>query len=185
MQPGAGAGDGALQRRPLGRSPFLADVVEVRRRILGLGGADGDGNRLQILQLVLAGEIASLLRYKARVNNAANGAGRLVADEFDKYAEEELDHADRIGDRIAHLGGTPDFGPDWLLSRRAISPAADGHPSKVVREALCAERVLLACYYGAMHKLPENDEVSKMLMAGIVEGERRQVMSLRDLIRRV
>src|SRR5205823_9387798 len=111
--------------QPNPNQPFLSDIQEIRRRARQHmeKGAVTEGYRadlqtvLRLLNEALATEIVCVLRYKRHQFMARGLEAQAVAEEFAEHAAEEQSHADRIAERIAQLGGEPNFSPEGLLTR--------------------------------------------------------------------
>src|SRR5688572_25090504 len=104
---------------------FLSDVEELRRRARqhveeGAVTEGYHGDRESIINLLndaLATELVCVLRYKRHYYMAQGIHAKPVAEEFLEHAQEEQTHADAIAERIAQLGGEPDFNPERLTGR--------------------------------------------------------------------
>ena len=73
---------------------------------------------LQLLNEALATEVVCVLRYRHDYFVARGLKAKVAAAEFLQHANQELEHADAISERIVQLGGEPDLNPD-TLSRRS------------------------------------------------------------------
>lgn len=67
---------------------------------------------LRLLNEALATELVCNLRYRRHYHMASGLKASVAADEFLEHAEQELEHADRLAERIVQLGGAPDFNPE-------------------------------------------------------------------------
>ena len=109
----------STQTRTSETGPFLSDVKTLRERARQ-HIADGAVTRsyggdtqaaVQLLNTALATELICVLRYKRHHFMARGIHAGPVAAEFLEHAGDEQEHADRIAERIVHLGGAPDFAP--------------------------------------------------------------------------
>ena len=73
---------------------------------------------LRLLNESLATELVCVLRYKRHYFMASGLKASVAADEFLEHANQEMEHADKLAERIVQLGGEPEFNPD-LLSKNA------------------------------------------------------------------
>ena len=73
---------------------------------------------LRLLNESLATEWVCVLRYKRHYFMANGLKASVAADEFLEHANQEMEHADMLAERIVQLGGEPEFNPD-LLSKNA------------------------------------------------------------------
>src|SRR5437868_15148662 len=94
--------------QPPGQKPRLTDVetlrTQARRHIEGGAVTENyAANREKVLQLLneaLATELVCVLRYRHDHFMARGFASKAAADEFLEHANEELQHADQIAERI-------------------------------------------------------------------------------------
>lgn len=78
---------------------------------------------IRLLNEALATEIVCVLRYKAHYFLASGIHAKSVAAEFLEHAQQEQEHADRIAERIAQLGGEPNLSPESLdETSRPVAP---------------------------------------------------------------
>src|SRR6266536_5584685 len=114
--------------------PFIADIEEIRRRArlhiekraVTEGYQADRATVIKILNQALATEIVCVLRYKRHYYMATGIHAQSVAEEFLEHAKEEQTHADIVAERIAQLGGEPDFNPEGL-AMRSHSQYVEGH----------------------------------------------------------
>jgi hypothetical protein len=136
------------QNKPPQNKPQLTDVKTLReqaRRHIEEGAVTENyaANREKVLELLneaLATELVCVLRYRHDHFMARGFASKTAADEFLEHATQELEHADRIAERIVQLGGRAQ-----VRSQRAHGPqplrvphranAAGGDPGEPRRRA--------------------------------------------------
>src|SRR6187402_2810362 len=143
----------AIQEKD-GRSPFLTDIRELRRRArmhmeqgAVTNGYQADREAvIKILNDVVATEIVCVLRYKRHYYMANGIHAKSVAQEFLQHAAEEQIHADQAADRIVQLGGAPDFNPDGLLTRSHSEYVEGTTLLEMIQEDLVAERIAIESY---------------------------------------
>ncbi|MDP0779266.1 ferritin-like domain-containing protein, partial [Klebsiella pneumoniae] len=72
---------------------------------------------LSLLNEALATELVCFLRYKRHYFMATGLKASIAAAEFLEHANQEMQHADQLAERIMQLGGEPDFNPRGLEER--------------------------------------------------------------------
>src|SRR3954463_10269337 len=109
----------------MAKGDFISDVQEIRRRARqhierGAVTESYKADRETVIKLLneaLATEIVCNLRYRRHYFMAMGVHSEAVRSEFKEHADQELEHADLIAERIIQLGGEPDFNPESLLAR--------------------------------------------------------------------
>src|SRR3954470_8141276 len=137
-----------------GQKPALTDVKTLReqaRRHIEEGAVTESygANREKVLQMLneaLATELVCVLRYRHDYFMARGVNSKAAADEFLEHAGEELEHADRIAERIVQLGGEPNFEPSSLVSRTYSEYRTGKTLEEAIRENLVAERIAIDSY---------------------------------------
>jgi bacterioferritin len=129
----------------------------------------------------LATELVCVLRYRRHYFIADSLAMSAVAEGFLGYANEELDHADQLAQRIVQLGGTPDFSPNSLI-QRSHAPYDDSLDLKaMVRANLIAERAVVDSYRRILTLIGDSDWTTRGLLEDILIDEMEHAEGLRDL----
>ncbi len=169
---------------------FISDIETLRNRARqhmerGAVTPDYPDGREQICSLLndaLATELVCVLRYKRHYFMARGSAGRIAAAEFLQHANEEQVHADRIAERIAQLGGSPDLNPATLASRSHSE--YDEHESlhAMLRADLFAERVAIESYREMIRFFGDRDPTSRRLMEEVLAQEEEHADDLVDLL---
>ena len=93
------------------------------------------------MNVALATELVCVLRYKSHFYTASGKGSKLAAQEFWEHAQEEQDHADRLAERIAQLGGEPNMNPDTLLDRSHSDYHSGGSTQDKLEEDLTADEL--------------------------------------------
>src|SRR6185295_15512265 len=126
--------------------PVLTDVQTLRkeaRRHIEEGAvtqgycADRD-KVLQMLNEALATELVCVLRYRHDYFVARGLKAKVAAAEFLEHANQELEHADMISERIVQLGGEPNFNPSGLVERSHSEYRLGKDLQEMIRENLVA-----------------------------------------------
>lgn len=161
-----------------GTDPSL-DVTSLRQRAR-LHLADGAVTsgygepRPQVLarlDAALATELVCMLRYRRHHFMARGAQATTVADEFLVHAVQEQQHADWLAERIAQLGGAPDFAPE-SLARRSHAQYVEGVTlADMIRENLVAERIAIDSYRGFIRFLGSDDPTTRRLLETILATE--------------
>lgn len=174
----------------LGRTGFAENIESVRQRarqqieegaVTEAYGADRD-TVVQLLNSALATELVCMLRYKRHYFTARGIYAETVAAEFREHANEELAHADALAERIAQLGGEPDFSPVQLVER-SHSDYVPGHNLyEMMREDLIAERIAIDCYRQVIQYLSDDDPTTRRLLEDILSNEEKHADELASMM---
>jgi len=170
--------------------PRLTDVKTLReqaRRHIEEGAVTESygANREKVLQLLndaLATELVCVLRYRHDYFTARGFASKAAADEFLEHANEELEHADRIAERIVQLGGEPNFEPSSLTGRSHSEYRTGKTLEEAIRENLVAERIAIDSYREIIQYIGDSDPTTRRLMEEILETEEEHADDLADLL---
>jgi bacterioferritin len=175
--------------RPQGK-PSLTDVRTLRetaRRHIEEGavtesyGADRE-KVLELLNEALATELVCVLRYRHDHFMARGIDSKPAADEFLEHAGEELQHADRIAERIVQLGGEPRFDPSELAGRSHSEYRVGRTVQDAIRENLIAERIAIDSYREMIQYIGAADPTTRRLMEEILATEEEHADDLADLL---
>ena len=172
------------------KQPFKTDIEAIRARARKnmLDGAVTDAYRadrsavIAVLQEILATEIVCVLRYKNHYYAASGIHAQAVAAEFLEHAGEEQQHADMVADRIAQLGGIPDFDPQGLQTRSHAEYATGDSLDAMIREDLVAERVAVETYSEIVRWLGDDDTTTRRLIEDILKQEEEHADDLAGLL---
>ncbi len=137
---------------------------------------------LALLDAALATELVCMLRYRRHHFMARGAQAKAVADEFLVHSAQEQRHADWLAERIAQLGGAPDFAPDSLL-RRSHAQYVEGQTlADMVREDLVAERIAIDSYRSFIALLGNQDPTTRRLLETILATEEEHADELAALL---
>jgi bacterioferritin len=169
---------------------FISDVETIRARARqhmerGAVTPDYPEGRSQICELLneaLATELVCVLRYKRHYFTARGSAGRIAAAEFLEHANEEQQHADRIAERIAQLGGDPDLNPVNLTARSHSQYDAHESLRDMLEADLYAERIAIESYREMIRFFGDRDPTSRRMLEEILESEEEHADDLVDLL---
>ena len=169
---------------------FLSDIQTLRKRArehiaagaVTPGYAADRATVLKLLNEALATEIVCTLRYKRHYYMAQGIHAESVAAEFLQHATEELQHADRIAERITQLGGDPDFSPEGLTSRSHAEYVEGDSLEDMIKEDLVAERIAIDSYREIIEYLGTKDSTTRRLMEEILAKEEEHADDLVTLL---
>jgi bacterioferritin len=169
---------------------FISDVETIRARARqhmerGAVTPDYPEGRTHICELLneaLATEIVCVLRYKRHYYSVRGSAGKVAAAEFLEHANEEQEHADRIAERIAQLGGEPDFNPATLIARSHSEYDAHESLRAMLEADLYAERIAIESYREMVRYFGDRDPTTRRLMEEVLQAEEEHADDLVNLL---
>jgi bacterioferritin len=168
----------------------LSDIESIRRRarerldegaVTPSYGADRKAV-LAMLNAALATELVCTLRYRRHYFMADGAVAEAVRPEFLVHSQQELEHADRIADRIVQLGGEPDFDPAGLAERSHAEYREGRSLEEMIREDLVAERIAIESYREMIDYLQEKDHTTRRLLEEILAVEEEHAEELSSLL---
>lgn len=180
----------ASRRQPEPASALLTDIDTLREHARahladGAVTAGYGEQRAQVLALLdaaLATELVCMLRYRRHHFMARGAHAKAVADEFLVHSAQEQQHADWLAERIAQLGGAPDFAPDGLLGRSHAQYVEGTTLAEMVREDLVAERIAIDSYREFIAFLGGSDPTTRRLLETILATEEEHADELAALL---
>ena len=180
----------SAQPIPSQAKPNLTDVQTLRndaRRHVEEGavtqGYSADREKvLQMLNEALATELVCVLRYRHDHFVARGLKAKVAADEFLEHAQQELEHADQLAERIVQLGGEPNFNPSGLLERSHSEYRLGTNLAEMIRENLVAERIAIDSYRQMIQYLGNDDPTTRRMMEEILATEEEHADDLADLL---
>jgi len=170
--------------------PFLTDVKTLRERArkhieegaVTQGYSADRENVINILNEALATEIVCNLRYKSHYFRADGIKAQVAAQEFREHADQELQHADWLAERIVQLGGKPNFSPEGLLSRSHAEFVEGESLREMVKEDLIAERIAIDSYREIADYLGSQDPTSRRVIEEILSQEEEHAEDMAGLL---
>jgi len=139
---------------------------------------------VSLLNDALATELVCILRYKRHHFTAKGVASPKIAEEFMVHAQEETAHADRIAERIAQLGGEPDFNPASLLQRSHADYDDSADLQAMIRANLVAERVAIEAYSQMIELIDDKDPTTRRILVDVLAEEQEHADELSDWLSR-
>lgn len=173
--------------------PFLTDIQTIRKRarehmekgvITDSYGADLE-QVIKVLNEALATELVCVLRYKRHYYTASGMHAPIATQEFLEHAEQEQMHADQIAERIAQLGGAPDFSPEGLATRSHADYVEGDDLVGMIKEDLIAERIAIDSYREIIAWLGNGDSTTRRIMEGILAQEEEHADDMLNLLEQV
>ncbi|MDD1012982.1 ferritin-like domain-containing protein [Pseudomonas rubra] len=137
---------------------------------------------LRLLNESLATEWVCALRYKRHYYMASGIKASVAADEFLEHATQELEHADKLAERIVQLGGEPDLNPDNLSKNSHAQYVAGKNLKEMVLEDLVAERIAIDSYREIIHYIGESDPTTRRIFEDILAQEEEHADDMADLL---
>ena len=175
---------------PPASQPQLTDVQTLResaRRHVEEGavteryGADRQ-KVCELLNEALATELVCVLRYRQNYFAAKGLNAKVAAAEFLEHANQELEHADRLSERINQLGGEPDLNPDTLTKRSHAEYRIGQTLAEMIKENLIAERIAIDSYREMALYIGDDDPTTKRMLEQILEVEEEHADDLKQLL---
>lgn len=171
-------------------TPFLTDIQTIRKRArdylqCGPVTPDYEGNlelALKLLNEALATEIVCTLRYRHHYVAAQGINSESVREEFLEHAQDELEHAMDIAERINQLGGNPKFDPADMLTRSASEYVEGDNLVEMMREDLIAERIAVQTYQEMIRYFANHDPTTRRLFERILAKEEEHASDMHDLL---
>ncbi|QBF29013.1 bacterioferritin [Pseudomonas tructae] len=137
---------------------------------------------LRLLNESLATEWVCALRYKRHYYMASGIKASVAADEFLEHATQELEHADKLAERIVQLGGEPDLNPDNLSKNSHAQYVAGSNLKEMVLEDLVAERIAIDSYREIIRYIGESDPTTRRIFEDILAQEEEHADDMADLL---
>ena len=188
---GKNGGQAGMEAKPAKAGPAgLTDVQTLRRRarenidqgaITPSYSADRD-TVVRLLNEALATEWVCVLRYYRHYFSASGMFADAVKAEFLEHAQQELEHANLISERIVQLGGEPDLDPDTLTARAHAEYKPGKDLRDMVRENLIAERIAIDSYREMIDYIGDRDTTTKRMLEHVLAQEEEHADDMKDLL---
>ena len=137
---------------------------------------------LQYLYTALADELLASYQYWV-AKNCSRGAGKFDVDpEFSAHADEEMDHANEIMERIKQLGGSPIPRPeDWIKLSNPWTPIDTRDIHAQLEITIQAEQAAIDFYTKAISAVKDTDPVTHKLFRKLLKDECEHIYDLKEL----
>jgi bacterioferritin len=132
-------------------------------------------------------EITSYLQYMQHAYMAVSLLSPGLKSDFQAHATQELQHADRLANRIQQLGGVPIFNPEEIATQAAqtgVHPEQGATLSEMVVENLMVERRQIEAYTALIQEIGDQDPVTRLILTGILEETEKHASELADYLKR-
>jgi len=128
---------------------------------------------IEMLNKALADEWLAYYQYWTGARVAAGPMRGAVTAELEEHAEEELEHADMLVERILQLGGTPLLSPqDWFeRTNCGYETPDDPYVGKLLEQNIAGEQCAIEVYKNLMDFTKEIDRVTYELALEIMTDE--------------
>jgi bacterioferritin len=142
---------------------------------------------VQALNGLRSTEIMSYLQYMQHQYMAVSLLAPSLKEEFQTHATQELDHANRLAERIQQLGGVPIYEPREIAAKAAnvgIAPEQGATLSEMVAEDLILERQQIEVYTALIREIGDQDLVTRQVLLGILAETEKHASELADYLKR-
>ena len=142
---------------------------------------------VQALNKLRSTEIMSYLQYMQHQYMAVSLLSPGMKTEFSAHATQELDHANRLADRVQQLGGVPIYDPKEIASKAAnvgVSPEQGATLAEMVTEDLMLERQQIEVYTSLISEIADQDLVTRQVLLGILGETEKHASELADYLKR-
>jgi bacterioferritin len=142
---------------------------------------------IQALNGLRSTEIMSYLQYMQHQYMAVSLLSPGFKSEFEAHATQELDHANRLAERIQQLGGVPIYDPKEIASKAAnvgIVPEQGATLSEMVVEDLMLERQQIEVYSALIREIGDHDLITRHVLLGILAETEKHASELADYLKR-
>jgi len=142
---------------------------------------------VQALNGLRSTEIMSYLQYMQHQYMAVSLLSPGLKAEFDTHATQELDHANRLAERIQQLGGVPIYDPKEIASKAAnVGVVAEQGTTlaEMVVEDLMLERQQVEIYSALIRDIGDQDLVTRQVLIGILAETEKHASELADYLKR-
>lgn len=139
------------------------------------------------LNKALADEWLAYYQYWIGAKVAVGVPRAEIIDELLEHATEELDHADKLADRILQLGGTPVLDPKtWSeLASCRYAPPKKTDLASILEQNILAERCAITVYHDLIQYTRGKDLITYQMLLKIFKDEVDHEDDLENLLRDV
>lgn len=128
---------------------------------------------LKQLNKALADEWLAYYQYWAGSKVAVGRMRGIVSEELAEHANEELEHANKLSDRIIQLGGTPLLNPgQWSEQCNCgYDEPNNPHTKKLLEQNIKGEQCAIEVYQKLLKMVEGKDPITAHLVLEILEDE--------------
>ena len=145
------------------------------------------GHVVRALNSLRSTEIMSYLQYMQHQYMAVSLLSPGMKTEFAAHATQELDHANRLADRVQQLGGVPIYDPKEISSKAAnvgVAPEQGTTLAEMVTEDLMLERQQIEVYTALIREIGDQDLVTRQVLLSILVETEKHASELADYLKR-
>jgi bacterioferritin len=109
-----------------------------------------------------------------------------LKNDFDAHAAIELQHADKLAERIQQLGGVPVYSPAEIATKAAeagVRPEQGPTLGDMVVENLLLERRQVAAYTALIREVGDRDPTTRCLLLDILVETEKHASELADYLK--
>ena len=142
---------------------------------------------VQALNQLRSTEIMSYLQYMQHQYMAVSLLSPALKAEFQAHATQELDHANRLAERIQQLGGVPIYDPKEIAAKAAnvgVVREQGATLTEMVVEDLMVERQQIEVYTALIREMGDEDLVTRQMLIGILAETEKHASELADYLKR-
>ena len=142
---------------------------------------------IQALNNLRSTEIMSYLQYMQHQYMAVSLLSPGMKAEFEAHATQELDHANRLAERVQQLGGVPIYDPKEISSKAAnvgVKPETASTLAEMVAEDLLLERQQVEVYTRLIREIGDQDLVTRQVLLSILAETEKHASELADYLKR-
>jgi len=128
---------------------------------------------VKLLNKALADEWLAYYQYWVGSRVAVGRMRGIVASELEEHAKEELEHAEKLAERIIQLGGTPLINPQqWRKEANCgYDEPSDPNTRKLVAQNIKGEQCAIEVYQNLHKMVQDKDAITAHLVLEILEDE--------------
>jgi bacterioferritin (cytochrome b1) len=128
-----------------------------------------------LLQLALSMESTIAVWCQRHVHLERFGSGPSVRGTLKRRADEAMEDADRIAERLHQITGTTEFRVNWLPSASEPMSLDRWTFSSAVRDEVAADRLALECYAKLIDYIEPHDAATATILETIARARRRRL----------
>ncbi|RJP55885.1 MAG: ferritin [Candidatus Auribacter fodinae] len=139
---------------------------------------------LDMLNKAYADEWLAYYQYWVGAKVASGRMRGIVAGELEEHANEELEHAQKLVERMITLGGTPLLTPEALLKESGCGYDAPTDPctKTLLKQNIKGEQCAIATYSKLLDFVKDKDPITYHLVLEILEDEVKHEEDLESLL---
>lgn len=128
---------------------------------------------VKLLNRALADEWLAYYQYWVGSKVAVGRMRGIIAEELAEHANEELEHANKLTERIIQLGGTPLINPEQWKKESNCGYDEPGNPNtkKLLEQNIKGEQCAIDVYSKLLKMVEGKDAITAHLVLEILEDE--------------